>query len=755
MTEHQDKLVRRKILSEIKDWNLGISLTGLLATEACFVHQSVPEIGTIKELSKSQFSMATQSKWTENLVQSGVSNPYDTITIKSLSVCYSILKSSKDSSLICEESQKKLHALSFRATALVQMNQIARLTQDFEDDLDEARGHWPLQPQKSWDKLYLIWTKFGFLWPEKLYLEFKQQEHNHLAEGPRYKLWRAQLRPLYEFFPESHHAARDFMIDIIRYFTPLVMYTCPFRLCNVKTNTYLAKTDTLSIQMLNSAETQPSNLLWTFQTTSHAPFVFTDTKAWILPENDSLALLLTKDTTRPLHHQPIQLSPIEHASLNNLHGQGWALSTLQHSAKKDAPIHFDSIIHQLRCLNDGDIITLSQDGLYLRTERSYLPQTHSPLLNNSIESIQSLSSIASTNRSSHLDPSASNSTQPTAVSSQTQSPSSPIVDRLDEEFNSIVYLERLADAQNAQHGKEYQWRVELMPPWDSQFLLSDTESIELVVPAGLDSESFKSFSIESDRHEPISQWLDGNPKLYQIYHVSKQVSPASSSIQDDQFNTPEGSYRSIQSVVDLSDRKREKLPLQTRDTFDPRMPNDSPNQQDDTISSNPLEPHKAPSSCMSEAEEFKREVQQTYQDNKVYEAIYNNIFQFSTPSTFTSSGHIRYYDNDHHELAHQNRLLNSRTSHPRSMNTTPHSKQSQYTSSTVIANLTPEEYLARKQLRENSFLLLVPQETKQQIWLKAMKQSTLGHWFKSKKSDVKIEPIPIYKRKKETIRRDK
>ncbi|KAI8369994.1 hypothetical protein BD560DRAFT_397314 [Blakeslea trispora] len=759
MMEHQDKLNRRKILSQIEDWNLGVSLTGSLATEPCFVHQSVPEIGTIKELSKSQFSMATQSKWTENLVQSGVSNPYDTITIKSLSVCYTILNSSKAPSflaLVSQENQKRMHALSLKATAFVHMHQIARLTKEFEDDLNEAKGHWPLEPQKSWDKLCSIWTKYGFLWPEKLYLEFKQQDHKHLLDASSqdrdYRIWRAQLRPLYEFFPDSHHAERDFMISMIHYFTPLVLYGCPFRLYHMKTNSYLAKADNRSIQMLGSKDIQSSESLWTFQTTlTHAPFVFTDTKAWILPEDDG-STLLTKDVDRALHHSflnpGLQLHSIEHSQLNHCPVQGWTLSILSYHPKTDAFIHFDSIIHQLKCLSDGDIITLSQDSLYLCAETLGSLETHTPLNGNSIESIPSLSSITSTSHRfdfSHLDPSASNSTQPTA-NSHSHSLSSPMHDAP----NTIAYFERPT---NALHdGKEYQWRIEVMLPWmelDTSHHPIDQESLELASLSGqASSVSFKSLSIKSEDQEPLSQWLDGNPKLYQIYHVSREKSsPISSSVQEDQFNTPEGSYRSISSLVerpDLSERRREKLPLQQSiDALDAKVPNDSPNQLDHTISVDQhvipnhasLEPHNAsPSLLMSEAEEFKREIQQTYQDNnKVYEAIYNNLFHFSTPSTFTSSGPIRYYDNEDGLVRHQrNSLLNS---HSRSMNTTPHSKQSQYTSSSLIANLTPEEYLARKQLRENSFLLLVPQETKQQILLNAIKKSTLGHWFKSKKSD--------------------
>lgn len=159
-----NKNERRYILSTLKDWNIGITPYGKLATESCFVHNSVPNI-TYKNNSKIERTYAcTESEWTNNLLISNTSNPCDTETIKSLSVCNSIFhfESSSDNTKVIT------HLIKYNIKAFIAVDNIARLTKEFEDELSKAEEHWPHSPQKSWDKLCFIWNKYGFLWPQQV-----------------------------------------------------------------------------------------------------------------------------------------------------------------------------------------------------------------------------------------------------------------------------------------------------------------------------------------------------------------------------------------------------------------------------------------------------------------------------------------------------------------------------------------------------------------------------------------------------------
>ncbi|KAI9481195.1 MAG: hypothetical protein EXX96DRAFT_206694 [Benjaminiella poitrasii] len=263
-----DKNQRRSILGELEQWNVGITPEGKLASTACFVHQAVPDI--ILNNNKHEILLPTvitaRSDWTKNLIQqSGVSNPSDEITLKSLSLCKSLFIDHPQRVDLSPKSY--YHHLNYcKIRAHVKMDKIARLTTDFEDELTRAQEHWPHHPQSSWDKLYQIWIKYGFLWPERLYLDYRQKEGNSSApylqsklrkseeqhersqdqvqqqkENSYYIVWRANLRPMHEIFPESHHKQKDFIITVIHHcFSSLVLSERSlFRLKNVETGLYL------------------------------------------------------------------------------------------------------------------------------------------------------------------------------------------------------------------------------------------------------------------------------------------------------------------------------------------------------------------------------------------------------------------------------------------------------------------------------------------------------------------------------------
>lgn len=164
-----DKDKRRRILGSLQDWNIGITPVGKLATEPCFVHNSVPDILYETHSQFESLFTSTRSEWTTNLVQSNTSNPRDTETMKSLSVSKSIFHNPNSKTDV-------IHLIEYNVEAYVMVNNIARLTKDFEDELTKAEEHWPHSPQKSWDKLCQIWNRYGFLWPQKVGIGKKEKK---------------------------------------------------------------------------------------------------------------------------------------------------------------------------------------------------------------------------------------------------------------------------------------------------------------------------------------------------------------------------------------------------------------------------------------------------------------------------------------------------------------------------------------------------------------------------------------------------
>lgn len=259
-----------------------------------------------------------------------------------------------------------------------------------------------------------------------------------------------------------------------------------------------------------------------------------------------------------------------------------------------------------------------------------------------------------------------------------------------------------------------------------------------------------------------SQWLDGNSKLYNLQKDSDEsdvsIVIAKIDLQMDsnsRYSTPIDSLKSIPSNEEiipppvLSAKKLGKLPLQSfqaqqryQNSSHPSSSGDSDWSASPAASiSKSLTPiprrvteirDATATPEITEAEAFKREVQQTFEDKEeAYANIYRNIFARSTPTSNTTS-QIRYYDDEYDHPLNQG----SSSVHLRPYTMTPKSRYSQPTP-TSSSNLTPEEYLLRKRSRETSFMLLVRQETKQQLWLRAMKQSTLSHWLQSITSNNK------------------
>lgn len=169
-TSEYEKNVRRRILDALPDWNLGITPKGKLAALSCFVHNSVPEIVVQTDGMIQSAFFSTKSEWAVNLVRSNTALSSDEETLKSLSVCKSIFQQGVESTAAVTHHPETIHMITHNVKAYVVVDNVARLTKEFKVELEEAEEHWPHNPQKSWDKMCLIWDKFGFLWPQRVHI---------------------------------------------------------------------------------------------------------------------------------------------------------------------------------------------------------------------------------------------------------------------------------------------------------------------------------------------------------------------------------------------------------------------------------------------------------------------------------------------------------------------------------------------------------------------------------------------------------
>lgn len=288
-----------------------------------------------------------------------------------------------------------------------------------------------------------------------------------------------------------------------------------------------------------------------------------------------------------------------------------------------------------------------------------------------------------------------------------------------------------------------------------------------------------------------SKWLDVNTKFYNLGARAKEDhgddnndvdNQQQSSIRTSQYETPmEGSIKSITSPAAsfvpaattsdemmISEKKFGKQPLQqgnampvpkvllpmaakfdiNKNLKDSGDGSDSCSwsslSQSSSATTSPINKSisikkSTPATSLTEAETFKRGIQKTYQEQaNAHKMIFKNLFSSSSscasPKSSTTS-QIRYYDDDEEEEEEDDQateILDPASSQLRTYTMTPRSHRffSQPTTPSSSAFLTPEEYMKRKRSRENSFMLLLNQETKQQMWLRAIKQSTLSHWLR-------------------------
>lgn len=450
----------------------------------------------------------------------------------------------------------------------------------------------------------------------------------------------------------------------------------------------------------------------------------------------------------------------------------------------------DSSIKNLRCLIHGDTITLNQQSLYLRSSLiPYSSSTHKPnSINSNISatatnpalSPNSILSFGDQYNFSSCELSESNSTQPTSRSNSVHVAGSlPSSKNRNYEINRsisqspqgpLAFIESLS--KNDSIPNEYIWKVEMVSKSiineddviksvkslslksstpdkpktysprlnlaimnspisvisnDPNHHIPNTNSnnlnISSLIPTHSYEENAKKISSEHQKQwhtrSQKSTWLNVNPKLY---NLQKDL-PEQSSIYS-RYSTPSESIRSIPSPThsftpEMSKKKLGKQPLQGPKTQIYHAADDS-DSWSSSQSRSPVDKNtdiyleKTSSPNLTEAESFKRGYQESHNEQNL---ILQNIF---SGSPISSTSQVRYYDDDEEAYT---------VSQVQSYTMTPHSRFSQQMTPSSSANLTPEEYMKRKMSRENSFMLLIDRETKEQFWLRAIRQSSLSQWM--------------------------
>ncbi|KAG2231203.1 hypothetical protein INT48_005924 [Thamnidium elegans] len=828
---------RRRILGSLQDWNVGITPVGKLATESCFVHNSVPDILYETHNRLESLFTSTRSEWTTNLVQSNTSNPRDIETMKSLSVCKSIFH--KPSS-----KTDAIHLIEYNLKAYVMVNNIARLTKDFEDELTKAEEHWPHSPQKSWDKLCQIWNRYGFLWPQKVGIGFKmhysyinhsnldikvvkdllRKESQDVLQSPKnYSvIWRTSLMPVHEFFPSQYDKKRNFINNIIRKFSNVMFSDSLFRLKNVKSGDYLGRHTTEALQVTtlllpDKKVLNNSNFFWSFNSTELPHYIFTGNKKLLCSGqlDTTKTIILSKlqynhfDRNNPQARDNIKLieykqSDGQQTSSNDTDNYfQWTIDIFNRSLKDNSSssssniFDLDQSIEQVRCLLHDDEIILHQNSFYLKIIRKdsiFKPNSIdniSPVLPEAIKS--PLSTFSFGDQQFNFSSCESSGTQPTSRSNSFHSAGS--INKQDF-HQSIALIERLKDKTHIP--PEYCWKLEMV----SKTLLEDGDMINVV-------KSLSKSNISGDQNSPKpyhpdlnynsspfrspeshiehknqalllqnniinissfipvqdhtestnhlknqfwhsktqkSKWLNVDPKLY---NLSSQTEDEIIGSVISTYSTSTESIRSIHSpsnpyLPEVSEKRFGKQPLQTAakkqnvhysssgsdQWSSPASP--SVIDKNNDIDFNTQNYHT--SSVLTEAENIKRGYQESHKEKEInaYNRILQNMFNASPNSNNTSQ--IKYYDEDGEE---EEDAYDYGSSQVYTYTMTPYSRFSQQMTPSSSANLTPEEYMRRKKSRENSFMLLIDRETKQEFWLRTVKQSSLSNWLQFLSTNTK------------------
>lgn len=542
-TSEYDKNVRRRILDALPDWNLGITPKGKLAALSCFVHNSVPDIVVQTDDAIQLAFFSTKSEWAANLVRSNTALSSDEETLKSLSVCKSTFQEAESSTAVTNHPET-IHMITHNVKAYVVVDNVARLTKEFKVELEEAEEHWPHNPQKSWDKMCLIWDKFGFLWPQRVHIGFKLYEHCNKLENddidniknkllsrsksqgvlhsPKHYsvIWRTELKPVHECFPNKYDRIKQFIESIIQRFSFLVHNDCLFRLINAKSGDYLGRFDSsvgsspenedggvLTIPPDNNTSTTTSNFCWKFndlwattkeEQSRSTPYIFKGDRKLLYsgqqPLNKEITVLgkaqkINSTNAHQANVKLVQYTPSKTqaaaADTNDVDTDGeWLIGTSKNITNvifKDV-FYLERAIDSQECLKHGDEITLNHNSLYLRTSTTYSAyylsrpgSTSRTPLEHPIVSAKSPISTKSYGDRCSFSPnvmSDSNCTQPTSGANSTIGSLSSLRNKGQPQFPpinaSFVFLAQLSPPSESYENisqplfDNFRWKIELI-----------------------------------------------------------------------------------------------------------------------------------------------------------------------------------------------------------------------------------------------------------------------------------------------------
>lgn len=168
---HLDIELTKDILERIPDWKKGITPSGELAKENCFIQKSIP---TIIPLTKDHSTayLVTHSSWTQQLVKNGVLWDHNNdSTLQSLSMAQFLFYPNQHSTHPLQLANKQFHMLDYETCAWFPINHILRPTIQFQRAIIDA-----LIPYSNNDyhqvlkNLNQVFNTFGFLWPQKIIL---------------------------------------------------------------------------------------------------------------------------------------------------------------------------------------------------------------------------------------------------------------------------------------------------------------------------------------------------------------------------------------------------------------------------------------------------------------------------------------------------------------------------------------------------------------------------------------------------------
>ncbi|KAG0758703.1 hypothetical protein G6F16_007691 [Rhizopus arrhizus] len=260
----------QELLERLKDWRKGICPNGTLANQACFVLETMPKITMIYSNNDDYITteIVSEASWTDNLIEaSAVTTMNDDSLIQSLSDLYMLFHSNNKSKSITRHT---LHSIQIDKHAVFNVDKILRPTETLQSKIDDIFNQSDRDTQ--WSLLLSLWIEFGYFWPRKIMLGYKQHlsksytfnnnsestnnfyhalnflkdQHKTKERNKPFSLYRffsdcmivtrLDLTPLHEFFDEPYKSMIRGMIQ--SRFVHIIAYQ-PIKIFNVATKSYL------------------------------------------------------------------------------------------------------------------------------------------------------------------------------------------------------------------------------------------------------------------------------------------------------------------------------------------------------------------------------------------------------------------------------------------------------------------------------------------------------------------------------------